>query len=224
MMADENSENNTEQNKDETSNENKQTPPKTDDGDLVEKLVKEKLSEALTDAKTKLDKAYAARDEALKKVALFEAKEREENVKRLTEEGKHKEAFELQLASERAQREAAEKRAVELSRDVAVRQALSGLPFRNEAAQEMAFKEIVGQLIETPEKNWTHKSGVSIKDFVQAFAGDENFSFLMKPKTSSGSGNPPSKGGAADTGNKSLFAKSQAEVLQMAREGKLNKR
>lgn len=211
-------------NQDQNQNDENNAPDTNKESTVdVEKLVQEKLDAALKDIKGKLDKAYSVRDEALKKVAEFEQKEKEAELKRLQEEGKHKEAYELQLAEEKAKREALEKRNVELTRDIEIRNALSSQPFRNDNAAEMAYREIVGQLVQNENGVWIHKSGVGIKDYVKAFAENEDNSFLFKPKTSSGSGSSGGKPGDTSSGKKSLFEMSQDEVLKMAREGKLRK-
>ena len=195
-------------------------------GKDIEALIQERLNEALKDVKAKLDKAYGARDEALTKVKEFEQKEREAEIKRLQEEGKHKEVLEMQLAEERAAREALEKRNTELSRDVTVRAALSGLEFRNDKAAEIAFKEITSQLTQNENGVWVHKSGVSVNDFIGAFAKDEDQSFLFKTKTNNGGGSSSNTAGGTNTAGKpkSLFEMSQEEVLKLAREGKLPQR
>lgn len=211
-----NNSNNDGQNADLQNNEN--TPPNPPD---IDAIVKAKLDEALKDIKGKLDKAYGARDEALKKIAEIEQKEREAELKRLQDEGKHKEAYEIQLAQERAAREALEKRNVELTRDIEVRNALATHPFRNENALEMAYKEITGQLVKNENGVWVHTSGASIRDFVKGFAESQDNSFLFKPKVSTGAGSSESSSNPGSTEKKSLFQMSQAEVLKMAREGKL---
>lgn len=196
------------------------------DDDLVKKLVEERVAEQLKEIKGKLDNAYSARDEALRKVKEAEEAKKADEIKRLQDEGKHKEALELQLAEERAARATLEKRNTELSRDVTVRTALSGLEFRNDKAADIAFKEITGQLVQNDSGVWVHKSGVSISDFVGAFAKDEEQSFLFKTKTNNGGGSSSnnSKGTNTDGKPKSLFSMSQDEVIKMAREGKLPKR
>lgn len=210
------------QNNDQTQNTQNQTPPQGTTVD-IEKIVQERLDAALKDIKGNLDKAYGARDEALKRIAEFEQKEKEAELKRLQEEGKHKEAYELQLAEEKAKREALEKRNVELTRDIEVRNALASQPFRNDNAAEMAYREIVGQLVRNDQGVWVHRSGVGIKDYIKAFAENAENEFLFKPKTSSGSGS--SGGKPTDTsGTKSLFDMSQDEVIKLAREGKLRSR
>ena len=229
-MAD-NQDQNQDPNKDQNQETNNQQQQQQDDkkpdsgNPDIEKLVQAKLDEALKDIKTKLDKAYGARDEALKKVAEFEREKKEAELKRLQEEGKHKEAYEMQLAEERAKREAAEKRNVELTRDIEVRNALSSHPFRNDNALEMAYREVVGQLVQNEQGAWVHRSGVSIKDFVKSFAENDDNAFLFKPKVSSGSGSQGTKPTNASGGEKkSLFSMSQEEVLKLAREGKLQGR
>jgi colicin import membrane protein len=198
------------------------------DKDLIAKLVQEKVAEQLKDTKKLLDNAYKQRDEALAKQAEIERKEKEAELKRLEEQGKHKEIAELKLAEANAKLAALEKQNTELSRDVAVRDALKGLDFRNAKAFEMAQKEIVDQLIQNDKNQWVHRSGISINDFVTAFASAEEQSFLFKVKASSGAGTQNSSnnggGGSGSGENKSLFSMSQAEVIKLAAEGKIGKR
>jgi len=189
------------------------------DSELIAKIVQEKVDASLTDIKGKLDNAFAARDEALRKVAEFEAKEKEANIKRLEDEGKHKEAYELKLAEERAAKEVLMKRVTELSRDVSVRDALKGYSFRNDNASEMAYREIVAQLVQNEQGSWVHRSGVSIKEFAEAFSKGDEHSFLFKPKASSGAGTTTATSTAPGE-VKSLFQLPQSEVLKMAAEGK----
>jgi len=200
---------------------------KTKDEDLIKSIVEERvqkeLDTKLASIKAKLDASYKSRDEALVKIADFETKEREAHMKRLEEEGKHKEVYELKLAEQQAKVEALEKRNTELSRDVAVRDALKGYNFRNDTATEMAYREVVAQLTRNDKGIWIHRSGISVKDFVEAFAKGEEQSFLFKPKSSSGAGTKDDDGKPPSTKTKpkSLFDLSQAEVLKLAEEGKL---
>jgi hypothetical protein len=193
---------------------------KVEDDDLVKKLVDERVSENLKPIKDKLDNAFAARDEALKRVAEYEQKEKEAELKRLQDEGKHKEAYEMQLAEEKAKREVLEKRNIELTRDIELRSILNGYSFRSNNASEMAYKEVVGQLVQGENGIWTHRSGISVSDFVKTFSENEDNSFLFKPKLSSGSGGSSVKGTTTDRPS-SLFNMSQEEVLKRAAEGKL---
>ena len=186
----------------------------------IQALVKAAVAEELKDVKAKLDAAYGKRDEALQRVAEFEQKERDAEVARLQEEGKHREAFELQLAEMKASKDALIKRNIELTRDIDTRNALAGFSFRNEKAAKMAFEEVTGQLVQNEAGEWVHKSGVTVKDFVKAFAENEDNAFLFKQKQNSGNGSQdpkPPQGGKP----KSLFEMSQDEVLKMAAEGKL---
>lgn len=210
-------------------NNNQQDPainePAVTDADktLVDRLVEERVAEALKPIKTKLDSSFEARDAALRKVAEYEQKEREAELKRLQEEGKHKEAYEMQLAEERAKRETAEKRNVELTRDLEVKNTLSGVDFRNTKANEMAYREIVSQLVQNEQGQWVHRSGVTVQEFINSYVSDENNTFLLKPKASSGTGGTSVKAATPSAGNKSLFTMSQDEVLKMASEGKLRR-
>ncbi len=189
----------------------------------IDEIVQKKVDEQLKDIKQKLDKAYNLRDEAHKKVAEFEQKEREAEIKRLKEEGKLAEAYEKQLADERAKAEVLERKNIELTRDLEVRNALANQPFRNDNALEMAYREIVGQLVRNEQGEWVHKTGVSIRDFVKVFADNGENEFLFKPKVSTGAGLSGSKSTPGSNDKKSIFEMSQEDVLKMAAEGKLRR-
>lgn len=192
-------------------------------GDPVDKLVEMRVKEAIKDIKEKLDKAYSVRDEALRKAAELEQLKKQEEIRRLQEDGKHKEALELQLAEERAQKAAYEKRVIELTRDMELRNALGTYSFKNDNAFNMAYREIVEQLAQDEKGIWRHKSGVPLKDFVKQFAESEENAFLLKTKASSGSGSSTVKTTDVSSGmsGKSIFSMPQDEVLKLAREGKL---
>jgi len=190
----------------------------------VDKIVQDKIDEALKPIKGSLDKAYAARDEALKKVAEFEKQQREAEVKRLQEEGKHREAFELQVKEEREKREALEKKVVELTRDTELKGTLANLNFRNQNAMEMAYKEMVSGLVRNEQGNWVHKSGVSISDYAKSFKENSDNAFLFKQKANTGSGSGNITPSSDDSKPKSVFEMSQEEVLKRASEGTLPKR
>ena len=204
--------------------------PKTDpapDNDMIARLVAEKVAEELKVVKSKLDSAYQVRDEALKKAAMLEQAEREAALKKLQEEGKHKEAYEMQLLEKDAaynelvkKLSDMEKLNVELTRDSQVRDLLGATKFRNDKAANMAFHEITNQLIRNDKGEWIHRSGVSLNDFVKSYVSDDANSFLLEAKPSSGGGldTPrPSPGNSKS----SLFGKPLAEVLKLAAEGKL---
>lgn len=159
----------------------------------------------------------------MKKVTEFENEKRQAELKRLQEEGKHKEAYEMQLAEIKSGKEAAEKRVIELTRDMELKSVLGTLNFRNDNALEMAYREIVGQLVQNEQGVWVHKSGVPVKDFVKSFSDTEDNAFLFKPKVSSGSGSQGTKTNNPSGEKTSLFNLSQDEVLKRAREGTLRK-
>ena len=142
-MSEENVENsvNTEA---EIQNKEPEAPKKAEESSKedIERLIQERVAASLKDIKSKLDGAYSARDAALKRIAEFEQKEKEAELARLKEEGKHKEAYELQLAQERARIEALEKRNIELTRDIEVKNALSAFTFKSESASNMAYNSI----------------------------------------------------------------------------------
>jgi hypothetical protein len=205
-----------------------ETTPNKDDADMIAKLVQERLDTQLASIKKSLDNSYKQRDDALAKIAAFEAKEKEAGLKKLEEEGKFKEAYELRLAEAKAVNETLKKQNTELSRDVSVRDSLKGLAFRNDKASDMAFKEITGNLVQNESGTWVHRSGISVRDYCEAFSKDEDQSFLFKAKPNTGGGSSSSNSGSGTPGDsnqsKSLFSMSQAEVLKLAAEGKLPKK
>jgi DNA repair exonuclease SbcCD ATPase subunit len=192
------------------------------DKEVVDKYVEERVKEQVKEFKNKVDSAFEQRDLALKKVQEFEKKEREAEVKRLKEEGKEREAYEMQLAEVRARAEALEKQNTELTRDVEVRGILSNYTFRNDKASDMAYRDVVGQLVRDENNKWVHRSGIPIKDFIKQFADHEDNAFLFKARVSTGGGGSgPVKTGDTSGGKKSLFKMSQEEVIKLAQEGKL---
>jgi hypothetical protein len=61
---------------------------------------------------------------------------------------------------------------------------MTGLEFRNKKAQDLAFQEVVSQLVQNDKGDWVHKSGSTVKDFVESFAKDDSNNFLFKPRFS----------------------------------------
>ena len=201
-----------------------QTPPNGDDDkDPINKIVAEKVEESLKPIKGKLDDAYKKRDEAIKKAADLEQRLKDLEIEKLQAQGKDKEALELQLTEERARREALEKRNTELSRDVEVRSLLNALPFRNEKAVELGYKEIVSQLKQDENGLWKHVSGKSITEFVNQFVQDSDNAFLFKVKANSGSGTNNTPGTPDTTKKKSLFEYSNEQLIELAQKGQLRK-
>jgi len=195
----------------------------------IDRLVEEKAAEKLKDVKTKLDNAYKARDEALARAAELDLKEKNALKEKLEAEGKFKELAEMRVQEEKdraaqiqAERDALAKQNLELTRDNMLRGALQALPFRNDRASEVAYKQIASELIQIDGK-WVHSSGVPIKDYVTAFSSDADNSFLFKAKGNGGAGsggaqtNAPSKDG-------SLFKMSQKDVLEGIANGTIKHR
>lgn len=198
---------------------------------LLEETVAARTAESLKEIKAKLDSAYAQRDAALAAKATLELAEKELQKKKLEEEGKWKELYELQLqeAKDKAAVLQAEKAALEamnteLSRDNSVRNALKSIPFRNDTASEMAYKEITAQLVRNEKGEWTHRTGVTIKEFADSFAKNEDNSFLLKPKSSSGSGSREPEGKPQGNQGKSLFNLTQKQVLEGIENGTIKTR
>lgn len=154
--------------------------------DTIAKLVEQRVAEQLQDIKGKLDSAYEIRDEAIKEAAKIKEEQKTVQINKLEEEGKHKEVYELKLADLEGKLEARNSQITELTRNQAVREAISGLEFRNESASKMAYTEILSDLIQDENGAWIHKSGISIKEFASLYRKDDEKSFLFKPKQSSG--------------------------------------
>ena len=180
---------------------------------IIASRMEEERAKLLTDFKSKLDNAYSARDELIKeKVALEEAKKAAE-LKQMEEEGRHKEIAELKLAEAQAKIEALSKRNTELTRDHEVSAALAGLDFRSDIAADMARDSVLKAVVQDEAGAWKHKSGVSIREFVDHFKKDEVNSFLFKPKTSSGTGMGQPAGTPDMKSNKSITEMNTQEML-----------
>jgi hypothetical protein len=196
------------------------------DQEMLDRLIEEKAAEKLKETKKLLDNAYAERDRANAELAKTREKERQAELKKLEEEGKFKEAYELKLAAEQAKynetvakMQALEETNLTLTRDSQVKSLLSECKLRNGDAAEMAFGSIIANLVRNEQGVWVHKTGISVSDYVKAFASDDSKSFLFASKQSSGAGTTTTS--PAPTTKKSLFSMSQADVLKMAAEGKL---
>lgn len=201
---------------------NPQEPNTSNDNgnkDDLEKIIQERVAAELADIKGKLDKAYEQRDEAVRKAVNYEEEKKQQEIKRLEEEGKIKEASDMRIAELQEKLSLMEKKNTELTRDSVVRDALKGLEFRNETAADFAYRDVVSQLVQNENGQWVHRTGASIKDFIETFRKDENKDFLFKPKQSSGTGGtPPKPTGGFDT-NKPLSEMTLEEQLAAAESG-----
>jgi hypothetical protein len=185
--------------------------------DPIEQAVNERLSQM----KSNMDRMVKERDEALKKAAEIEQQQKEAAIKRLEEEGKLQEALEMKLAEANAKLKVFEEENTKLNRDNVVNSQLGGLEFRNERSRQMAYRDIVEQLVQNEDGIWVHKSGTSIQEFVDSYSKSEDNSFLFRVKTNSGGGTTTPSGVSDTTEKKTLSQMSQAEVLALAAKGQL---
>ena len=191
----------------------------------VEKIVSERVAAALADFKSKLDAAYAKRDESAKELELYKQKERDAEIALLKEQGKLKEAHEKELEDLKAHNAVLEQKNLSLTRDGMIKSALSGFETRNAKAANVAKDEIANELIRDESGNWVHKHGKSIDEFVAEFAANPDNAFLFKPKVNNGGGGGQESQNKGDqTKGKSLFALTQEEVIKIAQEGKLKRK
>ena len=190
----------------------------------IENLVKERVAAELAEIKGKLDTAYEKRDLAAKELEVYKQKERDAEIALLKEQGNLKEAHAKELEALQARNQALEQQNLALTRDGAIKQALSAQETRNARAMELAQQEIAKETIRDESGNWVHRSGKSISEFVAEFAADPENAFLFKPKQNNGGGGSQSNSVPDTATGKSLFAMSQTEVIRLAKEGKLKRK
>jgi len=155
--------------------------------EMIKKMAKEIADEQLKPIKDKLDKAYKERDELATKASKAEEAARQAEIARLEEDGQELEALKLKNSDLLGRLNALEEQNTALTRDRIISDAVLSLDFRNESAKNMAIKEITDQLRQDEDGSWKHTSGISIRDFVEHYAKDEEKTFLFKPKNTSGS-------------------------------------
>jgi len=183
------------------------------------KIVEARVAEELAGIKEKLNNAYSQRDEAVKKAVAFEEERKQAAIAKLEEDGKHKEAADMKLAELSARLEERDRQITELTRDSAVRDALKGLDFRNDTAADFAYRDVVSQLVQDENGQWVHRTGASVKDFIDSFRKDEDKEFLFKPKQSSGTGQQQSVPAGGFDSNKPISEMSTEELMQAAASG-----
>lgn len=137
--------------------------------------------------KENIQKAYAQRDEMAKELEELRAAKREAELKALEEAGRKEEADKMRMQELKDQLAQAQAQVTGLTRDSALKGALAGMEFRSDKAADIAYKDIVGNLIQDANGNWVSPTGQSIQDYVQFYAQDEANSFMFKAKQSSGS-------------------------------------
>lgn len=190
--------------------------------DELSKMVEARVAEELASIKEKLNSAYSARDEAVKKAVAYEEEKKALQISRLEEEGKHKEAADIKLTELTARLQERDKQITELTRDSVVRDALRGLDFRNDTAADFAYRDVVSQLTQNENGQWVHRTGASIKDFIDTFRKDEDKEFLFRPQQSSGVGQQANQAptGGFDS-NKPLSEMSVEELMAAAASGQI---
>ena len=187
------------------------------ENDPIEQAVNERLSKM----KENMDRMAKERDEALKKAVEIEQAKKQADIKRLEEEGKLQEALEMKLAEAEAKLKVFQEENTKLNRDSVVNSQLTALDFRNDRSRQMAYRDIVEQLVQNENGTWVHKSGTSIQEFVNSYSKSEDNSFLFRVKTNSGAGTSAPSGSSQTDTKKSISEMTSDEVLAMAAKGQL---
>jgi len=201
----------------------KPPPSDTDDGSqgYSKNEVDTLIADALKNMKSNLDKVYDEKKALESQLNDYKEKERAAEIKRLKDEGKHKEAYESEMQDMKSKLEALERKNVELTRDNRVNDTLSSLTFKSDKARKMAADEITKELLQNEEGEWVHKSGTALEDFAKSYAEDDSNSFLFKKPVSSGTGgNSPIPSPPTDKPTR-LLDRPMSEAFKLAREGKL---
>jgi hypothetical protein len=188
-----------------------------DEVDPIEREVQERLAKM----KSNMDRMASERDEALKKAVEIEQKQKQDQIQRLEEEGKMQEALEMKLAEAQARLKVFEEENIKLNRDSVVNSALGGLEFRNERSRQMAYRDIVEQLVQNDDGLWVHKTGTNIQDFIKTYSKNEDNSFLFRVKANTGAGTSNNSGTPSMDQKKSIGEMTTEEVLALAAKGQL---
>jgi hypothetical protein len=197
-----------------------QTPP-VPTKEEIDAQVAQLVATQLADIKSKLDGAFAARDEAVREATRLKDAARAAELEALTAAGKHTEAAQLKLSALEEELKAARSKITSYERDSVVKESLRGLEFRNDRSADMAYRDIVDQLVQDQQGQWVHKTGVTIKDFVANFQKDEENAFLFKPKTNSGGGSSTPNGTPNIDPKRKMTELSTTEIMSLAAAGKL---
>ena len=188
-----------------------------DEVDPIEREVQERLAKM----KSNMDRMASERDEALRKAVEIEQKQKQDQIQRLEEEGKLQEALEMKLAEAQARLKVFEEENIKLNRDSVVNSALGGLDFRNERSRQMAYRDIVEQLVQNDDGLWVHKTGTNIQDFIKTYSKNEDNSFLFRVKANTGAGTANNSGAPSMDQKKSIGEMTTEEVLALAAKGQL---
>ena len=194
-----------------------ETVSEEQENDPIEQAVNDRLAKM----KENMDRMAKERDAALKKAAEVEQAKKQADIKRLEEEGKLQEALEMKLAEAEAKLKVFEEENTKLNRDSVVNSNLATLEFRNERSRQMAYRDIVEQLVQNENGTWVHKSGTTIQEFIDSYSKSEDNSFLFRVKANTGAGTSTPSGSSNTTEKKSLSEMTQSEVLALAAKGQL---
>lgn len=183
--------------------------------------IEQEVANRLSKMKSNVDRMAKERDEALKKAAEIEQQQKQETMKRLEEEGKLQELSEMKIADLEAKLKVYEEENTRLNRDSVVNSLLGSLDFRNDRSRQLAYRDIVEQLVQNDNGSWVHKSGTTIQDFITSYSDNEDNSFLFRVKANSGAGTAAPAGVSNTNENKPLSEMSTQEVLNLAAKGQL---
>jgi len=204
----------------ESNETNEQETVQEETSDSVDPIEQE-VSNRLAKMKSNVDRMAKERDEALKKAAEIEQQQKQETMKRLEEEGKLQELSEMKIADLEAKLKVYEEENTKLNRDSVVNSLLGSLDFRNDRSRQLAYRDIVEQLVQNDNGSWVHKSGTTIQDFITAYSDNEDNSFLFRVKANSGAGTATPAGVSNTNEKKALSEMSTQEVLNLAAKGQL---
>jgi len=218
-MSEDNNDNNSDDQKPQDQNDESSSKVNKDE---LAKIVEARVAEELKGIKAKLDSAYESRDEAIKKAVSFEEEKKQNEMKRLEDEGKHTEVAQMKIAELTAKLDEKESQITNLTRDNVVRDSLKGLDFKNDTAADFAYRDVVAQLIQDENGKWVHRTGASVKDFIESFRKDEDKEFLFKPKTSTGIGQDKVNNAGEFNTSKPITEMSTDELMAAAAAGQFD--
>lgn len=206
------------------------TQPNTPALSIDSPEVKALIAEELKSIKAKLDTAYAARDAAAADAAALKKAAADAEAARLDKEGKTQEAANVRIQQLLDEKAALDKtnqdlinRNTELTRDVTIEGMLSTVTFKTAKAKNAAARDIRDELVRNEKGEWLGKNGSALSVVISEYVKDPENAYLLKAPVNNGSGTQQLGTGTAASGgkDKKLFERTQAEVIQMAIEGKL---
>ena len=183
----------------------------------IQAVIDEQLAAATADFKTKLDKAYEERDNALsvakKSAEDLTAAKRSHDLEILKAREDGRTSGEKKLAAALERIEALETHNTTLAKDKAVSGALTGFTFRTTAAQQIARDLVTNNLVQNDKGEWVASDGRAPATYVKETLESEEYSFLLKPAVSSGGGTGRGQG-KDDDNSGSLLDKSNEQILK----------